>query len=180
MRFLERMALLLKADAHGVIDQLEERSLLAKQHLREAELELTRKRARLEALEEEERCLAEDAARLEARVRSLDEDVELALAGEQQELARFAVRRLLPERDALRGLRARSEEIRADRARIAERLEEQERELEELRSRVRARLAVEAREEPRAPFADPAVADEEVELELLRRRTGGPEGGSPR
>ena len=28
MRFLERMALVVKADAHGVVDQLEERSLL--------------------------------------------------------------------------------------------------------------------------------------------------------
>ena len=41
MKFLDRMALLVKADAHGVMDQLEERSLLVKQHLREAELELT-------------------------------------------------------------------------------------------------------------------------------------------
>ena len=46
MRFLDRMTTLVKADAHGVIDHLEEKSLLLKQHLREAELELDRKRAR--------------------------------------------------------------------------------------------------------------------------------------
>jgi phage shock protein A len=51
MRILDRMGLMIRADAHGVMDQLEERSLLLKQHLREAELELDRKRARLEARE---------------------------------------------------------------------------------------------------------------------------------
>ena len=47
LRLLDRIGTLLKADAHGVVESLEERSLLLKQYLREAELELNRKRARL-------------------------------------------------------------------------------------------------------------------------------------
>ena len=101
MKFLNRLAVLVKADAHGVLEQLEERSLLAKQHLREAELELNRKRARSEALEEESRRLAEEAERIEGEVVALDADVELALAGGKAELARFSVRRLLPRRRAV-------------------------------------------------------------------------------
>jgi phage shock protein A len=34
LRLFERMTTLVKADAHGVLDALEERSLLLRQHLR--------------------------------------------------------------------------------------------------------------------------------------------------
>jgi len=171
VKFMERMALLVKADAHGVMDQLEERSLLVKQHLREAELELTRKRARAEALEEEERRLAEEAERLEKQVAAADEDVELALGGGKDDLARFALRRLLPLRDAARARRARVAELRDGRARLQERLEAQEAQLEALRVRARASQAAEPSHECVASSLC-GVADEQVELELLRRRGG--------
>jgi phage shock protein A len=169
MKFLDRMTLLVKADAHGVMDQLEERSLLVKQHLREAELELTRKRARAEALEEEERRLGEEAERLESRVAAFDEDVELALAGGKDDLARFALRRLLPLREAARERRVRIAELRDRRTRLLEQLEAQEAELDALRTR--AGLAAEAESEP-TPLSGVGVAEEQVELELLRRREG--------
>ena len=171
MKFLDRLSLLIRADAHGVLEQLEERSLLAKQHLREAELELTRKRARVEALEEESRRLADEAERLDREIATLDEDVELALAGGKDELARFSVRRLLPKRRAVAELRERVAEIDEQRSQILARLESQEVELEELRRRVRARLAAERADETgRLREAELPAADEEVELELLRRR----------
>src|SRR5262249_49674437 len=96
MKLFDRIAVLLKADAHGVIESLEERSLLLKQYVREAEIELNQKRARLEAVREEEKRLREALARYEQEVRSLDEDIALAMAGGKDDLARFAIRRLLP------------------------------------------------------------------------------------
>jgi phage shock protein A len=169
MRWFDRFTTLVKADAHGVLEQLEERSLLAKQHLREAELELTRKRARDEALEEQLRRIADEEQRLESELRSLDEDVELALAGGKEELARFALRRLLPKRRSLAGLRQRAAELREARARLAAKLADQERAFEELERQVRARLAADA--EPVQGEAPPEAppADEEIELELMRR-----------
>lgn len=166
MRFLDRLGLLVKADAHGVLEHLEERTLLAKQHLREAELELDRKRARLEAWSEESRRLAQEAERLDAEIASLDEDVELALAGERDEIARFSVRKLLPRRRAAEAARRRIAELEVQRARLAGTLGEQERQLEELRAQLRSRAAATG-----AGLGEPApAADEEVELELLRRR----------
>ena len=170
MRFFDRLSLLVKSDAHGIIDGLEERSLLLKQNLREAELELTRKRARAEALEEEERRLGDEAERLEAQIASLDGDVELALEGGEEDLARFAVRRLLPLREAHDSARARMAEIAESRARLAERLETQQREFDRLTSEVRARLAAAAEDRASPRAAGAPVMDEEVELELLRRR----------
>jgi phage shock protein A len=179
MRFLERMTLLVKADAHGVMDQLEERSLLMKQHLREAEIELSGKRVRLQALEEEEVRVADEARRREARALDLDRDVELALSRGEDELARFALRRLLPERDLLRRARERATRLERSRVRLQEQLGSQEAELEELRRRVRARLSCEREAPDERDGAEVAgVAEEEVELELLRRRP--PEcGGRP-
>lgn len=170
MKWIDRLATMVKADAHGVLEQLEERSLLAKQHLREAELELTRKRARCEALEDEARRVAEEAGRLEAEIASLDEDVELALSGDKQELARFSVRKLLPKRRALEQLRQRGSEIADERQRLLGRLEAQEVELDELKRKVRTRLAAERVSDPPGSVSELPAAEEEVELELLRRR----------
>jgi hypothetical protein len=95
--------------------------------------------------------------------------VELALAGGKQELARFAIARLLPVREARRELAARIAEVAASRDRLAERLDAQESELSALSTRVRARLSELQRERTSVPEPERPVADEEIELELLRR-----------
>ncbi len=170
MNFLDRLGLLVRADAHGVLEQLEERSLLAKQHLREAELEIDRKRAQVDALEDESRRLTDEAQRIETEADALDADVELALAGGKEELARFSVRKLLPLRRSAESARRRIADLEEQRTRLAATLAEQEQQLEALRSQVRARLAA-ARAEGGDGFGRPTpAADEEIELELLRRR----------
>ena len=170
IRFSQRLSRLVRADAHGIIESLEDRSLLLKQHLREAELELQRKRARLATLGEEGQRLAEDAARLDAAVRGLDEDTRLALAGEREDLARFAIRKLLPKRGEVVALRARIDEIRAERERLAPKLEAQEAEFETLRGRVREQLDADAHATAStAAGGEWRAAEEEVEMELLRR-----------
>lgn len=170
MSLFQRLGRLVAADAHGLLESLEDRALLVKQHLREAELELQGKRARLGALAEEERRLGEDAGRLEEAVRSLDEDVRLALARARDDLARFAIRRLLPRRDEAAGLRRRAREIGEERTRLDAIVARQEAELEELRARARARLAEERAAGGGTSALDEApVADEDVEMELLRR-----------
>lgn len=177
LKLFDRIGTLLKADAHGVVESLEERSLLLKQHLREAELELNRKRARLEAVREEEKRLREVTLRREDEIRALDEDVALALANGKDDLARFAIRRLLPRRSEVRTLAARSAERAAEAGALAECVERQQARLDALRIRVRAELARETPGPEAPPWGgEPVVADEEVELELMRRReaAGGP------
>lgn len=176
MRFLDRMGMLLKADAHGVMDQLEERSLLIKQSLREAEIELDRKRAQAETMDEEARNVSDALRAGRGEIASLDNDVELALAEGNEELARFAVRRLLPRRQAVAALEMRLAELEETRARLREILEQQESQLAELKSRARARIAEERQGEQHPCWDEGAVADEEIELELLRRRTGAERG----
>ena len=175
MRLSERLSLWMKADAHGVLDQIEERPLLIRQHLREAETELARKRAEVEALQAEETRSREEVARLRAAMESLDEDVNLALANDKEELARFALRKWLPLARAAEAAERRGQERATTRQRLAERLEVQEDAFRVLKERARAELA--ACEAPPAEelAPAPAVREEEVDLELLRRRTGGAE-----
>jgi len=178
MRLFERIATLLKADAHGVIESLEERSLLLKQYVREAEIELNQKRARLEAVRDDEKRLGEAFARGADEIRSLDEDIALALAGGKDDLARFAIRRLIPRRNEAKALRAQIEQRSAEGQALADRLAAQQAQFDALRVRVRAELARETEASAAFPWpCEAAVADEEVELELMRRRQ--PEGGTP-
>lgn len=170
LRLIDRIAMLLRADAHGVVGALEERSLLLEQSLREAELELLDKRARLEALARDEERASRRAERCRAQITALDEDVALALAGEREELARFAIRRLLPLRREVASLEHEGVALAASRTALAERLAEQEAEFEDLRARVRARLAQPAADRCDEFFPSAPVDEAEVELELLRRR----------
>jgi phage shock protein A len=180
IRLFERITMLLKADAHGVVESLEERSLLLKQYVREAEIDLNRKRARLDAVREEEKRLQEALLRCEEEVKSLDEDVALALAGGKEDLARFAIRRLIPRRNEVKTLRAQIEQRGAEAQALAERLAAQQAQFDTLRTRVRAELAREGEASPTSPWpCETPVADEEVELELMRRRLAKEEGHDP-
>ena len=89
----------------------------------------------------EEQRLGEALLRGEEEVRSLDEDVELALAGGKDELARFAIRRLLPRRTQAKVLRDELQQRRAEAETLTARLAAQEEQFETLRTRVRAALA---------------------------------------
>jgi phage shock protein A len=175
IRLIHRINRLVAADAHGLVESLEDRALLLKQHLREAELELQHKRARKEALGEEERRIVETSRRIEDAIANHEHDAQLALAEDRDDLARFSIRKLIPLQRELSVLSARSQELSDERTRIRDKLTSQEADFERLRARVHAQLAA---PEPRAGAAidpiEPVVADEEVEMELLRRkRVGG-------
>lgn len=173
MALLHRLATLLKADAHGVVDAVEDRSLLLRQHVREAEMELHRKRARLEALEAEERTLAEEERRVEAAIQRVEEDIALALGSGKDELARFAVKKQLLLQRRRSEIQRRVKEDASERESLKETLSQHEAEFHELRERVKAHLARAAardRGQDIDLIGDPVVADEEIEIELLRRK----------
>ena len=93
-------------------------------------------------------------------------------SGEREDLARFAIRRLLPERATLRAIAIRREDLAKAREEVAAKLAEQETELAELQreaGRKRATATVGLGETGSVL----PVTDEEVELELMRRRAEG-------
>jgi hypothetical protein len=100
--------------------------------------------------------------------------VELALGRGEEELARFAARKLLVGQRTQTARDARSAGLARERADLLERLTRQEKELEELRERVRARLSEDATRGEEGPCPAP-IAEHDVSLELLRRRARGGE-----
>ncbi len=189
MTLVRRFMTLARADAHGVLDSLEDSALVLRQCLREAELELVRRRQRLEELGRWQEQLEHATADLVGRAGELEADIQLALAGDEEELARFAIRRLLALRRRERVLAEQRAEVREERERLAEEFDGQERELAELRERVQTHLAEERARRQLDPDGcedgdfsarsdEAPIHDEEVDLELLRRR-GQRAGGAP-
>ena len=177
MGLLTRMTTLFKADAHGVVDSIEDRSLLLKQHLREAETELVRKRARFEAVVAEEKQSREASKRLATEMKRLEGDVSLAIDGDKEELARFAIKKLLGLQRRSEQVESRGKQLREECAEVEKELERQEQELSELRVRVKAFLARAHAGEEDFRFIEPVVENEEIEIELLRRRQERDERG---
>jgi phage shock protein A len=179
MSLWTRWTTLIRADAHGVVDALEDKALVLRQHLRDAAAELDRKRCQIEALDAEGQELAKEAARIARRIESLDRDVAMALAEGQDDLARYAVKKLLPLRHGAEEVERRRVEVKTEHAELGERLAEQEAEYQLLESRVQGHLArlEREREGGRAFGRELVVTDEDVELELLRRRRTA-EGGA--
>ena len=182
MRFIDRFINLARADAHGVLDSLEDPGLVLKQCLREAENELLADQSRRDELTRLLEQLDHQCKSLAGRAKSLEDEIRLAIAKEAEDLARFSIRRLLATQRKREGLREEArvggEECRGLEARIAER----DAELTELRQRVDVHLARE-----RAATAgftsgsvDPgfgfAIREEEIDLELLRRRGNATDG----
>jgi phage shock protein A len=174
LKLIDRMVRLLKADAHGVVESLEERSLLLKQYVREAEIALNEKRARLEALREEERQMREALVRRDKELAGLEDDIGQALANERDDLARFAIRRLLPRQNEATIWRNQIVQRAAECQTLAERVDAQQEQLDNLRMQLRTARTRDRvlSSEPDWWVAESVVADEEVEIELLRRRRG--------
>lgn len=175
MAWMDRFRTLLAADAHGVIDALEDRALLLRQHLREARQAVATDQARLEALDAEARDLEQRRERLDGELAALERDVDLALGEERDDLARFAVRKLLPRRAGRQQIVRRRAVLEEERDTLAGRLAERQTALEELERRVKARLAQLEGGSDAFDTSELVVTDDDVELELLRRRRGGPD-----
>jgi len=113
-------------------------------------------------------------------IEALDRDVAMALDNGQEDLARYAIKRLLPLRHAAEELERRRREAQDERGELGERLAEQEAEYQLLESRVQGHLArlERQREGDCGTLArELVVTDEDVELELLRRRQAAEGGG---
>jgi phage shock protein A len=167
MSLFDRMKTSVKADAHGVIDALEDRRLLLRQYVRDAEAELGKKRAHLQALELDMRALERESARGAQQLAELEADAELALSAGEDALARHTLRRLLGLRGRQRRNAERSAELARQKRELDQKLREQSEQYEELKARVEAELAASG---TGFDAGHEVVSDEQVELELLRRK----------
>lgn len=169
MRFWERMQFMLRADAHGVLDGLQDRRLLLKQHLRDAELALVNKHNRLKELELEQRHLLEQQQQLAAEQALLERDITLALQSGQDELAKKPLERLLGSQQLSTRIAAQQKQRTAERTELHAAVVEQQAEFVLLQGRAREFLQC-AQSSDKDLWASPVVSADQVELALLRRK----------
>ena len=173
MSIFQRLKTTMTADAHGMLDAIEDRALLLRQYVRDAETELARKRGKLQLLELELRALAKDEKATAAELSDLEADAQVALGAENDELSRFALKGVLLRRARQRRQAERREELSRESQELSRVIAEQSDRYDTLKERVEAELQATGAGASAVP--GDVISDEQVELELLRRKGRAPE-----
>ena len=88
MGILTRIVRIWKSDVNGVMDELEDKELLLKQHLREMEEELQRKEALLGELVSKHRGMQAERKSGEQEQERLEQDLKIAVTKGKDEIRR--------------------------------------------------------------------------------------------
>ena len=186
MGILSRVVRLCKADLHGVMDQLEDRELLLKQHLREMQAVIAGRQAHIDQLEDATGMAQRDLARYNQQVQALEEDLDLAVAREKDDIARMLIRKRYPMRQWVANMEARLKNLTSELEEEQERLTAQIMAYDDIRHRVaavreRSRKAkgVLATVPTGAALGPLEPSDEEIEWELFQRKEANGSGRTP-
>ncbi len=177
MAIITRIVKIFKADIHGVMDQLEDRRLLLKQHLRDMEEALHRKQAKLSKMAASHKQGLRDLAGHKQQWEALDQDLTVAIRKNKDDIARTLIRRIKPledRRDELgRHLKTLDEEL----TQFKNHLQQQRIRYEQLKSRTAEYLHETQLQQWQKDVIDPisgdaygGLTDQEIELELLKRK----------
>ena len=177
MGIMSRVIRLCKADLHGVMDQLEDKDLLLKQHLREMQAAIAGRQARIDQLEEALRNGQRDRAMHAKQLQALEADLDLAVVRGKDDIARMLIRKLFPMRKRVECMTHRLEEMAGQLDEERDRLGVQRLAYDDTRQRVAA-----ARERARNAAVMPDMGpigarspqlvpnEEEIEWELMQRK----------
>lgn len=176
MSIMTRMIRLWKADMHGVMDQFEDKKLLLNQHLREMEEALEQKEAQLRNLNASRNRSGDESEKYDSEIAKLEKDLNAAIEKEKDDIARFLIRKLRPLKDHRDELERHIKRLDNEISGLKECLSEQRLAYE--RMQLQARDFVRKSERDGWEYAFSAgtgksvhePSDEEIELELLRRK----------
>ena len=178
MGIMTRFVKLCKADMHGVMDKLEDRELLLRQYIREMEESIGHQETELEKMAaDRERTKREYEARSEEMERT-EQDLAVAIEKNKDDIARFLIKKLKPMTRHRDELVRHLESLDSDIEGLTDRIQERRRQFEELklraseylRKRETNRLETELREVAAVGLLPEAISEEEVEIELIRRK----------
>lgn len=93
MTILARILRQCKADLHGVMDQIEDKGLLLKQHLREMECALQEKQGRQSLLNLQCRQITRDFCRQKEALKQLVKELDIAVNKDKDDIAKILIRK---------------------------------------------------------------------------------------
>ena len=177
MGIFTRIVRICKADIHGVMDQLEDRGLLLKQHLRDMEKALSQKEARLKKMVVSRRHTLHEIEKYKQEIEKIDQDLTVSLQKERDDIARMLIRKQKPMTNYKDGLNRHIETMDQEIARLQDTVEKQRLQYEQFRLKSKEFEHKTEQQEwdkhlssiiPNKVSRD--LPEEEVELELLRRK----------
>ena len=177
MGIMTRMINIFKADIHSVMDQLENREFMLRQHLRDMEEILARKDARLKKMLVSKNRIQYQQEKYRQQCQKLELDLTAAIEKDKAQIARLLIRKIKPLKLMQDELDRTIQSLSAEIIPLQEDLEQQRMQYEQLRYRSLAcfrKTEIPPWENVLPPVAaDKAIAemtDKEVDLELLKRR----------
>ena len=177
MALLTRIVRLFKADLHGIIDQIENRELLLKQHLRDMQGILLQKEARFNQM-----CRARDLARQDyekgdKECTRLEADLGVALKNDKDDIGRMLIRKLKPLNEIQAGRRRHIDRLMHDIKEFRSIIENQRMQYEKLQQKAAEyllRSGYQMQQDldwtAQSGLAGHDLNSEEIELELLQRK----------
>ena len=170
MALIRRVARLITADVHSLLDQLEEPRAVLRQSIREMDDRLARleghHRQRLVAVEAADRRIAS----LETSLRDIDGKLDLCLADGDATLARRLVRRKLETKRLIDSIRATRDGLADEHAELAALAARQRDELERMRQKAALFIEPDCEPERADEHRFAGIDDADVEIALIAEK----------
>ncbi len=173
MTLLYRIKRLVKADAHALVEGLEEPKWILAQAIRDMEEELEKQGAALEEKKEKWEKIHKSMEQIGADIASKESDIDLAIDEKREDIAKHLIKANIINRKSLETLADQKNVLSKD----LERLEKEVKEKQKAYSDVCARsqnisfetVKSDAFDEAKKVVGKDSSLDHEVELEFLRR-----------
>ncbi|MGB0132823.1 PspA/IM30 family protein [Dokdonella sp.] len=173
MALISRLTRLFRADAHAVLDRLEEPDILLRQAVREMENEVERNSQALKALDLDYQHAHARATELETSIAGISSELDLCFEAGNEKLIRMLLRRRLEGERLLAHLGQRLGRLQGEKNDRGRNLDEQRQQLESMRQKAAA-FEVESATAHRDTTVwgqpDLNIADSDVDLALLREQ----------
>lgn len=165
MALINRIARLFAADAHALVDKLEEPDLLLKQAQREMQRIVAQSNQRVGALTKRGEQLESLIAQVTVEVAECDKELDVCFKANDEDLARSVVRRRLQRESQIEQLQQQQRACEEDLAKCDMELRDRELALQELEQKV---SVIESPSE--SPIIATGVTMQEVEIAFLAEK----------
>jgi len=172
MALVTRLIRLFRADAHAVLDRLEEPDVLLRQAVREMDEEVARNAHALKSLELDHEQTRARIAQIESSLTGISGELDLCFAADNHNLVRTLLRRRLEGERLVRHLTQRLTRLAADIAQRRSALEDQRLRLEGMRQKA-AIFDIDSgidKSDVAGGTPDIAVSEDDIDLALLREQ----------
>ena len=183
MGIMTRFTRLCKADIHGVMDQIENKELILKQCLREMEASLAKKQGKLNQLKTSLDQAQNEIRQLKREKEKNEQDLVTAIKKEKDDIARLLIKKCMETERHMDVSEQHAESIGKKMKMLNENIEAQKHQYAEMQLRSESWLQTTEHRKweesasgtiPRAAWN--SISDEEVELELIKRKDALKEG----